>query len=128
MVIGFKENGKFQLKTWQTTVTSYLVIIWVIFKSILFISKYRQAVLEDPDHKVSTPDNLDDPSWWFITLLCTTFLDLYLTWGLICIEEEKESENTALNDVRVETDEEKRPLFEPNITNIDERVRIWAGL
>ena len=112
MVIGFKENSK--LNSWQTLTLLLLVYFWAIFKFLLFISTKH--------------DNLDYPSWWIITLFCTTCLDLYLGWGLVCIEKENENENTDLNDVRVETDEERRPLFEPkenygdNITNNDKHV------
>ena len=128
MMIGFKENGKSLLITWQT-LTIFLVLFWPVFKCILFISTHRLEFMKDPDHKVSTLDHLDIPKWCNITLFFTTFLDLYLGFGLAHIEdEESKNENTALNDVRVETDEERRPLFEPkenygdNITNDDKNV------
>ena len=128
MVIGFKENGKSLLITWKI-ITILLVFFWPLFKCILFMSANRPGVMKDPDHKVSTLYHLDIPTWCNITLFVTFFLDLYLGLGLAYIEEqESKKENTALNDVRVETDEERRPLFEPkenygeNITKNDNHV------
>ena len=128
MVISFKENGKFLLIAWEA-LTIFIVFFWPLFKCILFMSTNCPKVMKDPDHKVSTLDHLDIPKWCNITLFCTTFLDLYLGFGLAHIEDEEiKNENTALNDVRVETDEERRPLFEPkenygdNITNDDKNV------
>ena len=122
MVIGFKENGKFLLKTGQT-LTLVLVYFWPSFKCFLFL-----ILTKGPDHKVYTLAELDYSTWLItIILLCTTFLNFCLAFAFLPFLE-KEIENTSLNDVRVETDEERRPLFEPkenygdNITNNDKHV------
>ena len=75
---------------------------------------------------------MDIPSWCNITLVVTTCLDLYLGLGLLHIEEqESKNENTALNDVRVDIDEERRPLvqqnenFEANVENNKLEMTSW---
>ena len=103
LIIGFKENSKFQLVIWHYLSFPTLAVS-AFFKVFLFDMLPLYAW--NTKKKMEFLDlDFNDSNWWIIILLCTTFLDC----GLRC----------QLFDIMKNTDEERRPLIEPKKNSLE---------
>ena len=107
LIIGFKENSQFKLIIWHYLSFPTLAIS-AFFKVFLFdmLPLYAWNTKKKMEFL-----NLDfnDSNWWIIILVCTTVLDYVLF----------DYTNTVLDNITKNTDEERRPLIEPNKNSLE---------
>jgi hypothetical protein len=112
LIIGFKENSKFQLVIWHYL--SFLTLaVSAFFKVFLFDMLPLYAWNTKKKFEFLDLD-FNDSNWWIIILLCTTVLDC----GLRC-QFDDYTNTGVLDNITKNTDEERKPLIEPKKNSLE---------